>query len=127
MCKDLFHRGGSSPTLLDVVFTDSTTSSYRRNASRSVGSASARAERRKVEHYREQAIAAGYHFKAFGVDDDAGQQDGLKQTVDVRHRPHMLDGRLEHSLTDLTKGIRISVVFYKLYDRRMPETQPIMA
>ena len=63
-----FHRGGSSPTLLDAVFTDPTASSYRRNASRSVGSASARAERRKVEYYRDQAIAAGYRFKAFGID-----------------------------------------------------------
>ena len=63
-----FHRGGSSLTLLDAVFTDPTASSYRRNASRSVGSASARAEWRKVEHYRDQAIAAGYRFKAFGID-----------------------------------------------------------
>jgi hypothetical protein len=31
-----FHRGGSSPTLLDAVFTDSTASSYRRNASSGV-------------------------------------------------------------------------------------------
>ena len=62
------HFGGPETTLLDLVHSDPSAPAYNTSAARNTGSTANRAERIKDRKYGQQALAAGYRFRAFGVE-----------------------------------------------------------
>ena len=82
-----------------------------------------------MKHTDDEDISFQY---GIGLGDYSGGElitwssDGIEQPpINLRNQFVKLDGRLPHMVTPVTSGIRYAVYYYKLYDRRITEPQPV--
>ena len=54
-----------------------------------------------------------------------GSDGTEKPPINLHNRFVKLDGRLPHMVTPVTRGVRYALYFYKQYDRRITEPQPL--